>query len=414
MNIKMLRKIWFVPGVLMFGVILIMVYLTQPAFRMTMDVNPSIELVTNRLDRVVEVNPLNEDAEKMLQGFVVSERSLEKTLNDIVDRMILEGYIHGGDDNVVMISVNDPEADPSLVKRINETIKAYLENKRIEATLLSGSLGDIDDDSLTGKEKAVQKMADIGVGLSEAELSQMTLKELFEYSRAQNISEDEIFRIVDSYIYSDTMPKDGMLSAEDAGRIALDKVPGEIIKVELDDNEYEIKILRDGVRYELEIDAYSGTVRELEQDDDDDDFEASDQSSRLTLEEARAIALRKVNGEILEEERDDDSYDFKISLEGKKYEVEIHAFSGAVKEYKIDDSDDDDDRENKDKNKKSGRLTLEEARRVALGRVNGTILEEERDDDSYDFEIRLDGKKYEIEIDAFDGKIKEFEVEDDD
>lgn len=424
MNIKTLKKVWFIPGVLMAGVIILMVYLTQPSFRMTMDVNPSIEIVTNRLEQVVEVNPLNEDAEKMLSGYVVNDSSLENTLNGLVDRMILEGYIHGGDDSLVMISVQDDDADSELVNKINESIRAYLENKKIEATLLSSNMGDSDDD-MTGRERVVQKMSDLGVSLSDEELSQMTLKELFEYSRAADISEESLFRVVSGYTTSGNTVREGMLTAEEARAIALDRVPGEIIRMELDDDdEYEVKILLDGVRYELEIDAFTGAIREVDKDDDGDDDRSEDtvRNSVISMEEARRIALEKVNGTIVKEDRDDDSYDFEIRLDGRKYEIEINAFTGAVEEFEVDDDDDRNPagskKENRDKHRKEKKsatgLSLEEARSIALSRVNGRIIEEERDDDSYDFEIRLDGKEYEIEINAFTGKIEEFEVEDDD
>jgi uncharacterized membrane protein YkoI len=421
MNIKTLKKVWFIPGVLMAGVIILMVYLTQPSFRMTMDVNPSIEIVTNRLERVVEVNPLNEDAEKMLSGYVVNDSSLENTLNGLVDRMILEGYIHGGDDNLVMISVKDDDSDSELVNKINESIRAYLENKKIEATLLSSGMGDFDDD-MTGRERMIRRMSDLGVSLSDEELSRMTLKELFDYSRAADISGESLFRVVSGYMASGNTRGEGMLTEEEARAIALERVPGEIIRLELDDDdEYEVKILLDGVRYELEIDAFTGEVREADQDDDD--FTADTGTNPgISLEEARRIALEKVSGTIIEEERDDDSYDFEIVLDGRKYEIEINAATGAVEKYETDQDDDDRDsgrhkKEDKNKNRKhqksSARLTIEEARRIALGRVNGRITEEERDDDSYDFEIILDGKKYEMEINAFTGKIEEYEVDDD-
>lgn len=422
MNIKTLKKVWFIPGVLMAGVIILMVYLTQHSFRMTMDVNPSIEIVTNRLERVVEVNPLNEDAEKMLSGYVVNDSSLENTLNGLVDRMILEGYIHGGDDNLVMISVKDDDSDSELVNKINESIRAYLENKKIEATLLSSGMGDFDDD-MTGRERMIRRMSDLGVSLSDEELSRMTLKELFDYSRAADISEESLFRVVSGYMASGNTRGEGMLTEEEARAIALERVPGEIIRMEIDDDdEYEVKILLDGVRYELEIDTFTGEVREADQDDDDFTAETGTNPG-ISLEEARRIALEKVSGTIIEEERDDDSYDFEIVLDGRKYEIEINAATGAVEKYETDQDDDDRDsgrhkKEDKNKNRKhqksSARLTIEEARRIALGRVSGRITEEERDDDSYDFEIILDGKKYEMEINAFTGKIEEYEVEDDD
>ena len=68
MTMKMLRKIWYIPVLMMMGGTLLFLYVSQPAFRMTMDVNPSVEVVTNRLERVIEVNAKNEDAAPILKA----------------------------------------------------------------------------------------------------------------------------------------------------------------------------------------------------------------------------------------------------------------------------------------------------------------------------------------------------------
>jgi len=415
-SIKMLKKIWYIPVVMLAGVVLLYMYLTQPTLRFVVDVNPSIEVVTNRLERVVEVNPLNDDAKEMLEGYVIKDRSLEKTINDLVDLMIFEGYIQGGQDNLVMISVDDKDADQETVDKINLSIKAYLENKEIEATLLQTSL-DIVEDDLTGKERAIRKMTDLGVSLSKEELSQMTLKELFEYSRAQSIPQDELFHIISGYLYDDNTDETGMLSAEEIRAIALLKVPGEIIKIELDDGEYEVKVLSEGKKYELEIDAYTGAVKEIDSEnkknnqDKDKKPAKKSEKTRLTMDEARKIALDKANGTVMEEKLDDDEYKFEIHLNGKKYEIEVYADTGAITEYEVEDLDDD-----KDVAKKSekAKLTMDDARKIALSKANGKIVEEEVDDDSYEFEIQFNGKEYVIEINAYTGEIDKFEVDDED
>ena len=392
-------------------------YLTVPSFRMTMDVNPSIEVVTNRLEQVVEVRALNEDAEKLLSGFTNDTRSLEATVSELVDLMILGGFIDGGTDNVVMISVRDLAANEEKVLKVNEMIRAYLENKQIEATVLAGNFKDSGEQNLTGREAAVGRLNELGVSLGMTELENMTLKELLEYYRAQDLDQEKIFQVLSSYTYNSDQPKEGMISFEEAKSIALEKYPGELLKMELDDEEYEVKVLFNGVKHEIEIHAFTGAVKEVEADDDDDDDNddrgtSTQKKSRITLEEARRIALGRVNGTIVEEERDDDSYDFDIIYDGKKYEVEVHAFTGAVKDVEVDDEDDDDDRGASTPQK--SRITLGDARRIALERVNGTIVDEDMDDDSYDFEIHHQGKEYEIEINAFTGIITEFEVDDED
>lgn len=294
-------------------------------------------------------------------------------------------------------------------------IRAYLENKQIEATVLAGNFKDSGEQNLTGREAAVGRLNELGVSLGVTELENMTLKELLEYYRAQDFDQEEIFQVLSSYTYNSDQPKEGMISFEEAKSIALGKYPGELLKMELDDEEYEVKVLYNGVKHEIEIHAYSGEVIEVEvndNDDEDDRGTSTPQKSRITLEEARRIALGRINGTIVEEERDDDSYDFDIRYDGKKYEIEVHALTGAVKEVEVDDDDDDDDRGESTPQK--SKITLDEARQIALGRVNETISDEDSDDDSYDFEVHHQGKEYEIEINAYTGIITEFEVDDED
>ena len=59
--------------------------LTQPVSVLTVDVNPSIQLVTNRLDKVIEIKPLNDDARELLKDFEPEDKDLEDTVNDLVN-----------------------------------------------------------------------------------------------------------------------------------------------------------------------------------------------------------------------------------------------------------------------------------------------------------------------------------------
>src|SRR5690606_25923054 len=85
-----------------------------------------------------------------------------------------------------------------------------------------------------------------------------------------------------------TTEKKAIITAEEAKRIALDLVDGEIVKFELDDYddlfekddddnpEYEVKIIANGFKYEIEIDAVTGKVLEFEKDDLDDRYDDDD------------------------------------------------------------------------------------------------------------------------------------------
>jgi hypothetical protein len=44
-------------------------YFTLPSNYISLDVNPSIEIQTNRLNQVVSINPVNEDAKQVMAGY---------------------------------------------------------------------------------------------------------------------------------------------------------------------------------------------------------------------------------------------------------------------------------------------------------------------------------------------------------
>ena len=61
------------------------------------------------------------------------------------------------------------------------------------------------------------------------------------------------------------------ISIEDAMSIALEQIPGEIVKVELDTEDgilvYEVDIMTaQGIKYEMEIDAQTGRIVKLKRD----------------------------------------------------------------------------------------------------------------------------------------------------
>lgn len=59
------------------------------------DINPSIELVINRWERIIKAVPLNEDGGKVLSGIKLINLSLDAGLKRIVDESIKQEFING-------------------------------------------------------------------------------------------------------------------------------------------------------------------------------------------------------------------------------------------------------------------------------------------------------------------------------
>ncbi len=147
-----------------------------------------------------------------------------------------------------------------------------LENKYIEATILNQAIG---ESERAGKETGVQiaarRLEMIDRRITAGQIESMTVGELINYSKKHDIPIESLFKVAVGDL--DKSATKTLISREEAEKIALDKVDGEIIKVQLDDRhdddpEYEIKVRKDGAVYEFEIDAYTGRIKEFEKDDD--------------------------------------------------------------------------------------------------------------------------------------------------
>lgn len=295
------------------------VIMTRPANTMILDVNPSVELKTNRLKKVVEVKPLNDDAKKLLKGFKMEDDDIEDVVESLIDLMLLEGYIAGGDDNLVMVTVDDKNANKDMVDKVNKAIAAYLENRQLEAAVLNQTVSMDDDDLKIAKEKKIspgklniiKRLIAHDKSLTYEEMESVSLKDLVLSLEKLDIKPEELF---DNYVRTlrsdddhddvletddekdrskttisaekisksdkaDKRVKKEKISSKEAKSIALKLADGKIEDFELDEDDgrliYEIEIKAKGVEHEIEIDAYTGEVIEHEVDDDryDDDYD---------------------------------------------------------------------------------------------------------------------------------------------
>ena len=139
-----------------------------------------------------------------------------------------------------------------------------------------------------------------------------------------------------------SMPLKTKVSLEEAQKVALAARPGKVVKVELKREKgqlmYEFDIEGEGKAWDIEVNATTGKVNEIEQEvlsADDPLFKAK---AKVSLEAAQKIALKKYPGTIKETEYEieangDASYEFDIVMKnGKKMKVEVDAATGKIVE----------------------------------------------------------------------------------
>ncbi len=341
-----------------------------------LDVNPSFEIGINRAGKVVEVEGVNDDAKAVIESLSLEKLSIEEVVETITHKLVEMNYLRS-DQNMILVSVYNKNEDKRIAQSdtIEKVIKIELEKDLIESVVLSQSIStnsvDDDDDNLDvsrGKLHFINTLLSMDSTLNKQDLASMSIQELVVVANRSDFSLDDYF------------------------------------------TESEVKAIKQIL---------------FSDDDDDDDDSDDDKGTRITVDQARTIALGRVKGTIVDMDQDDDEYKFEITLEGTKYEIEIDAYTGKILKVEMDDDDDSDDdvdtttsaSQNDDDSvngQQGPRITPEAARASALKSVNGTILKMEEEDYEFEFEIRLEGTLYKVKVHAYTGLVTKVEMDDDD
>lgn len=139
-----------------------------------------------------------------------------------------------------------------------------------------------------------------------------------------------------------------MIGIEVAKEIALSKVDGVIVEIELDSDDgvtyYEIEMKTNQGEVELEIHAYTGEILSFSKDSKSSKGLLNlsiDTSALIGVAEAKRIALQQFSGTVKEVElnKDDGRLYYEVEMKTNKGEVEIEidAYTGKIISIEIDD-----------------------------------------------------------------------------
>ena len=95
-----------------------------------MTINPQVRIDVNKNDKVVGLDGINGDGEKLLEGYTFDGKSLELVLDELVDKAIVMGYLYEGKQiSLVLDSDNDKwieEHSTELDIQLNEHLRGRM------------------------------------------------------------------------------------------------------------------------------------------------------------------------------------------------------------------------------------------------------------------------------------------------
>ncbi len=221
-----------------------------------------------------------------------------------------------------------------------------------------------------------------------------------------------------------SLEKAKSIALSDAG-VKASKATFTKAKLDRDDNCYDIEFVSGNKKYEYEVSAKSGRIIDRESESIYTATTDNKQSSSVTLEKAKGIALSNAGVKASKAtftkaklDRDDNCYDIEFVSGNKKYEYEVSAKSG-----KIISKETETIRTTSDTSGNKGGISVDEAKKIALNKAglkNSDVrfikAKLEKDDGIQVYEIDfISGKyEYEVEINASSGKILDYSREIDD
>ncbi|WP_418667008.1 hypothetical protein [Allofournierella sp.] len=204
-------------------------WLLAPSQRIDLDVNPSIELVTNRLERVVDIRAMNPDAQTLLKGYAPVDRDLEDVVEELVKRMMEQGYLGRDKANDVLITVDDSTASPQVLDQVSRAVAGALERGQLNAAVHSQTVELKDYDAAArqlgvsaGRMAVIDRLAQGDGSLTPADLAETRVSDLLAYAQEKGIPlellEDKLDRLEDVFDDDPALEalEDELDAAEDA------------------------------------------------------------------------------------------------------------------------------------------------------------------------------------------------------
>lgn len=157
-----------------------------PYSYVSVDINPSIALSINRFERIISVNPLNEDAVNLLKDTKnLKNQDIDEAFSEIIKSASKKGYINAKTENQIMVvvSAKNPKHEDKLANAVNTTAAKELSKVNnnygvtVEKTNISSYKAALSNKVSPGKEILAQKLREVAPEIKDEEIRNMSVKE---------------------------------------------------------------------------------------------------------------------------------------------------------------------------------------------------------------------------------------------
>ncbi|MCR5421640.1 MAG: anti-sigma factor domain-containing protein [Lachnospiraceae bacterium] len=166
----------------------------KPYGVVSLDVNPSIEYTINRIDRVIEVNGVNDDGNAILSQLEIKNilnKTVEKAVDETIEQIKQEGYFSDTEENYVVIAANTEKEEHTdkLVAEFDEELGEQEEISFITMKVSDDEIEEAHKQGISaGKKMMVDKLVEEGGDeIDRKEWNEKSVREIVvEYDKRKN------------------------------------------------------------------------------------------------------------------------------------------------------------------------------------------------------------------------------------
>ena len=227
-------------------------------------------------DKVIEVQPLNEDARTVIGDMDFAGANLDVTVNALIGSMLVNGYL---DDirNSILVSVENGDAAKaeSLQAQVSALISSAVGDGGFEASVLTQTVSSTSESAALaeqygiseGKAELILKVCAADATLTAESLAPLSVNDISLIASSRGLSDSTVNQ-------TGTASAKGYIGVDDAKTAAYAHAgvsASDVLYVETDfDSEhgvmvYEVEFYAGSVEYEYDINALTGEVVKYEQ-----------------------------------------------------------------------------------------------------------------------------------------------------
>ncbi len=171
-----------------------------------LDVNPSLQIETNRRDQVIRLSGLDGVSNALIADLDYKGKDLEVVAAELLDRLVLGDYVSSSEPAILLSVYNeDPEKRDRQLSELDQAIHAYLQSLEIQPIVLTQPLDPTQTltDYAEANQISVSKMTLIrnmillDPELKAEDLAKLTLEQLIQVSSKVKLDLDKIIQSSD-------------------------------------------------------------------------------------------------------------------------------------------------------------------------------------------------------------------------